>query len=509
MAQVVPATYIEAPAGYGKTERLVQIVDESTDARKVLLLTHTRAGVAAIKNRLAKYSIASNKYEIATIASFCMYWCKAYPKSARFHYCLPYQYPGTHYYPNLYNSTSRLLNYPWMQHIIKIAYSQVIVDEYQDCTLSQHDLLIGTLGQILPMTILGDPLQGIFYFGQNKSETPCDLYTISQSCEYTSLTIPWRWKQTNPALGQWISNLRQELYKADHNGSGCNIIAPEPTEYISYIPPQDIFEKLPELSDKENTIAFIARNEDIQLFFNRRTGGRYGYHEKKDDTILTEKLKELDAQVTNLSLLFDIFKIVFSNIDKHLSTMQEKIAQQNFDGWKRNNYPDLLQLFKDLAEISSNESEKKNSYSKIKEILIWVKTHKEFSCVRFGFYKQLTNILECAIINDCSLEEAYNSLYTFTEEILPNKVSTRTVLSKGLEFDAVIIDISGEMDRLASHANNESNRRYYARKSKGNLNYWDVRNFYVAVSRAKKKIYFIGEPNKEIKLKEYKKPKIF
>lgn len=107
------------------------------------------------------------------------------------------------------------------------------------------------------------------------------------------------------------------------------------------------------------------------------------------------------------------------------------------------------------------------------------------------------------------MEEAYNSLYTFTEEILPNKVSTRTVLSKGLEFDAVIIDISGEMDRLASHANNESNRRYYARKSKGNLNYWDVRNFYVAVSRAKKKIYFIGEPNKEIKLKEYKKPKIF
>jgi hypothetical protein len=89
--------------------------------------------------------------------------------------------------------------------------------------------------------------------------------------------------------------------------------------------------------------------------------------------------------------LFDIFKIVFSNIDKHLSTMQEKIAQQNFDGWKRNNYPDLLQLFKDLAEISSNESEQKNRYSKIKEILIWVKTHKEFSCVRFGDHVYLSS----------------------------------------------------------------------------------------------------------------------
>jgi hypothetical protein len=71
--------------------------------------------------------------------------------------------------------------------------------------------------------------------------------------------------------------------------------------------------------------------------------------------------------------------------------MQEKIAQQNFDGWKRNNYPDLLQLFKDLAEISSNESEQKNRYSKIKEILIWVKTHKEFSCVRFGDHVYLSS----------------------------------------------------------------------------------------------------------------------
>lgn len=83
-------------------------------------------------------------------------------------------------------------------------------------------------------------------------------------------------------------------------------------------------------------------------------------------------------------------------------------------------------------------------------------------------------------------------------------VSTRTVLSKGLEFDAVIIDISAELDRLVSSQTDESPRSFFYKLSKGAYN-WDVRNFYVAVSRAKKKIYFIGEQNQEIKLREYKK----
>ena len=113
-------------------------------------------------------------------------------------------------------------------------------------------------------------------------------------------------------------------------------------------------------------------------------------------------------------------------------------------------------------------------------------------------------IIDSAISKNISLEEAYCQLYTFCDDIIPNTVSTRTVLSKGLEFDAVIIDISAELDRLESLQRNESPRNFYYKLKEGVFN-WDIRNFYVAISRAKRKIYFIGEQNQKIKLKEYRK----
>jgi superfamily I DNA/RNA helicase len=42
----------------------------------------------------------------------------------------------------------------------------LIVDEYQDCTITQH-ALIRVLGTLLPVRVLGDPLQAIYDFGES------------------------------------------------------------------------------------------------------------------------------------------------------------------------------------------------------------------------------------------------------------------------------------------------------------------------------------------------------
>lgn len=495
--------YIEAPAGYGKTEELVRLVVNSNEKRKALLLTHTRAGVAAIQKRLDKNTVQKSKYEIATIASFCMSWCKAYPKTSGFHYCLPYQYGDIgHYYVDLYYATASLLEKDWMQHIIQNAYSQVIVDEYQDCTLSQNKMLFDTLATILPMTILGDPLQGIFYFN-GESDPPCDLFLISQKCNpIQPLSTPWRWKKTNPALGNWISEIRSKLLEADKDNKGIILPAPSPCDFISYISHKEFRGELLEIPAEKQSVAFIARNEKTQSFLSRQTGGRYVYHEKKDDEELIEKLHKIDSDGTPLTFYIDLYTFAFTRVGEKLKTMRNKLGNWDFSGWRDNKNPELLALFLDLSEIPFSNDERVRRYRKIKEILQWIKHKDEFHCVRSKFYNRLLQILDNAIIKNISLEESYNSLYSFAEDILPNVVSTRTVLSKGLEFDAVIIDISGEIDKLE---NTDTNKSFYGRKSRGSLN-WDVRNFYVAISRAKRKIYFIGNPNQEIKLKEYRKP---
>lgn len=48
---------------------------------------------------------------------------------------------------------------------LAIKYDHLIVDEYQDCTVDQHQMIM-SLSTILQTHILGDPLQGIFDFGR-------------------------------------------------------------------------------------------------------------------------------------------------------------------------------------------------------------------------------------------------------------------------------------------------------------------------------------------------------
>lgn len=55
----LPNAAIIAPAGHGKTEMIAEIVKRS--ARKLLLLTHTNAGVDAITKRLTKKSYFKDK----------------------------------------------------------------------------------------------------------------------------------------------------------------------------------------------------------------------------------------------------------------------------------------------------------------------------------------------------------------------------------------------------------------------------------------------------------------
>ena len=52
-------TLLIAPAGYGKTHTIVQCLNYASG--KQLILTHTHAGVASIKEKVKKENIAGNK----------------------------------------------------------------------------------------------------------------------------------------------------------------------------------------------------------------------------------------------------------------------------------------------------------------------------------------------------------------------------------------------------------------------------------------------------------------
>ena len=157
---------VVAPAGYGKTHAIAECLDY-TEGRQ-LILTHTHAGVASLKEKIQKQGIAYSQYRVETISGFAQKYVNAF-------YCgsdIPEQEDSTAYYPFIIEKAKHLFEIAPIKDVIKATYSGLFVDEYQDCTVAQHNL-VKALADILPTRILGDHLQGIFRSEERRVGKEC------------------------------------------------------------------------------------------------------------------------------------------------------------------------------------------------------------------------------------------------------------------------------------------------------------------------------------------------
>lgn len=195
-----------APAGCGKTQTIVEMVTLS-DHGKQLVLTHTHAGVQSLAKRFKKLKVSSSRYHLDTIASWSLRLANSYPSITKFSKSYP---DADKDWKNILTGVITLLAMPFMRSVILASYSGVIVDEYQDCTHSQHSL-IKVLATILPCRLLGDPLQGIFDLNAQdllvnwEQDIPENFLRINH--EHT----PYRWKNKNTELGEWLLTVRNNL----------------------------------------------------------------------------------------------------------------------------------------------------------------------------------------------------------------------------------------------------------------------------------------------------------
>ena len=195
--------YVRAPAGYGKTHLIAESVGLA--AGRQLILTHTYAGVNALRTKLRDLRIASSLYQLDTIASWTLRLCLAYPEASGFSIEKP---ESNDQWGQLYSACARLLNLEFMRRIIRASYTGAFVDEYQDCSIAQHELVVA-LCEILPCRILGDPLQGIFEF-----DDPVDWDThVAPVFDFLGvLGTPHRWNKVGmPKIGEWLAGIRTKL----------------------------------------------------------------------------------------------------------------------------------------------------------------------------------------------------------------------------------------------------------------------------------------------------------
>ena len=221
--------YVVAPAGFGKTYLIAQAVSHS-NARQ-LVLTHTYAGVNALRRKMRELGVRDSLFHIDTIASWALRLSLAYESTSGWAIERP---ADNEQWTNLYGASTSLLDCAFIRRIIRISYAGLYVDEYQDCSTAQHDIVL-KLARDIPCRVLGDPLHAIFDFaGQTPVQWNRDVVANFESLG--ELDIPHRWLRAGaPTLGAWLHAVRQRL----EQGTGIDLTDGLPATVTLHLVDQD------------------------------------------------------------------------------------------------------------------------------------------------------------------------------------------------------------------------------------------------------------------------------
>jgi AAA domain len=196
---------VVAAAGCGKTEQIARAM-RIADGRR-LILTHTHAGVDALRNRLKKHEVPSGKYRLDTIAGFCLRYSASFPTRSGLANVQP---RDDEEWSAVYKAGARLISSCAVNDILRSSYRGIFVDEYQDCSGLQHQF-IKNLSVTLPVCVFGDPLQAIFDFkGQKPVDWDADVFSVFRKAG--ELVTPWRWHNAqNKPMADWLAAQRPLL----------------------------------------------------------------------------------------------------------------------------------------------------------------------------------------------------------------------------------------------------------------------------------------------------------
>jgi DNA helicase-2/ATP-dependent DNA helicase PcrA len=231
---------VTAPAGCGKTQLIAEALVAYQGTKPILILTHTNAGVASLRGRLERAGVPAQRYRLYTIDGWSMRIISTFPARSGHNPAILRLENARADYPAIRDAAWRLLQAGHVNEVIRASYAQVIVDEYQDCSVPQHQITCW-LSAVLPTCVLGDPLQAIFGFQGNAladwASAVCAHFPV-----VGELQTPWRWRNANAeAFGQWLLHARRELTA----GRSVDVrTGPEQVTWIQLAGPEDHAQRL-------------------------------------------------------------------------------------------------------------------------------------------------------------------------------------------------------------------------------------------------------------------------
>lgn len=447
-----------APAGYGKTYTIAACL-ASTKGHQ-LILTHTHAGIGSIREKLRSASIPKASYSLETISGFVQKLVHAYYTGNE----LPDQQNGALYYAFLNSQLKKLLRSQIVREIIRSSYEGLFVDEYQDCTVAQHELVL-QMAELFPVRVLGDPLQGIFDFNGEAISMVKALVGFNR---FADLDTPHRWYQCgSPALGDYLRDFREILLerkpiKLENKRDIGLYYFPVPTGGVLRAE-MDYLNQLARIVNNSkgnpdlNSLLFIVPEyTDPDDPANTVNKGDIGHRSKIKARIdFGNKLTLLEAIDDKLFYLItrqaDIF-IQPNRIRKKLPRLRDDLLEKlfnksTFDQWfkgekwiskRKADEAETSVLFQNKIEDFFADPHPLRLY----DLIHFIKRHLQIKVKRAEVFSSFCAALKCAAEDQVSVFDAMvqhrNKIRRVGRKVEGKCIGT-TLLTKGLEFDSVVI----------------------------------------------------------------------
>ena len=307
------------PAGAGKTELIARATSiASGTAGRQLILTHTHAGLHALRARLAHLRVAPQSYKLTTIAGWALKWALHYPSMSG----LGTTQPNTQdEWDSVYEGARLVLANPHLASSVHESYGGGFVDEYQDCTIRQHSLSLA-LAQLMPIRILGDPLQGIFGFTGESV-----LWSRDVESSFAPLKVEehlWRWAESNPQLGEWLLELREALLVGKPIDLSVAPITWKPT----VLPASQVSTSKAVAEDEAASVVAILKWPNQCHTLAKRLGGDFSSMEELESKDLLKYAEAIDLASSGCEVavvLLQIARECMTGLPRSVKTMQTNL----------------------------------------------------------------------------------------------------------------------------------------------------------------------------------------
>lgn len=452
---------VELPAGGGKTWLLVDTIRQvASQSGKALVLTHTNAGVHSIHNKMRAIGVDSKAAHVGTITSLAFELVRSYSRIAGL--VVP-EIPDWDDSAHYIEGARRVLQNRHVRDVLEISYSHLLIDEYQDCSVAQH-IVVLELAQAIPAcAVFGDRLQGIFGFRDTIVDWNIDV--LAHFPQFKIEYFPHRWAEHNQPLGLWLHQMRNQLQP----GSQVTFDSGLPSG-VTFVPAtQQRFElrdaALRTRPEGETVVIIAPPDRGSARSAASRLNGAYTTMEDIGGAFMIKQLAELERSQPKQ------FALWLARTAKNCLVGYAKLDQTVLNRLQKSKTvsdltrPGLERTLAALDAVLLNPT-----FDTISTSMRAIGTAREAHLhSREAWNDMATALGRCGSETGCS---PTGELSRVRDRIRrggrspAGRVVSRTALIKGLEYDHVIIS---DLDRLTDHC-----------------------NLYVALTRARKTVTIIG-----------------